>query len=157
MNYIKTKIITSGLLIAIILTVLCTSVVTENYERYVFFFKNSVTSKIEAEIRYVPVQKREERAVYFFKELMLGPVNHEHYPFINPENGIISCFVRNEVLHANLPSAFLESIHMNLDADEIAFLLSKNIFTNAKGLKSACIYIDGVQIYELLKNNAKIR
>ncbi len=157
MNYIKTKIITGCLLIAIILTVLLTSVFNRSYDRYVFFFKNSVTSKIETEIRYVPVQDRDPWEVYFFKELMLGPVNHVHYPFINSERGIISCFVRNGVLHANLPPVFLENIDMNLDSDDIAFLLSKNIFTNCKELKSACIYIDGVQIYELLKNNAEIQ
>ena len=73
MNYIKTKIIAAFLLIVIIIVVLFTSVLNKKYDRYVMFFKNSITGKIDTEIRYVPIQNIMEPEAAFFEELMLGP------------------------------------------------------------------------------------
>ena len=75
MNYIKTKIFAASLLASIIIVILFTSVFNKKYDRYVLFFKNSITGKIDTEIRYVPVQNVMEPEAAFFEELMLGPVN----------------------------------------------------------------------------------
>ncbi len=155
MNYIKTKII-AGILLIIIASAVIFSITDKKYERYVMFFKNSVTSKVEAEIRYVPVQNIEDASVYFFKELMLGPVNHDYYPFLKSGKPVLSCFVKNNTLYADLPASFMESIDDGIDSEDIKFLFFKNIFVNCKNLEAAYIYVEGVQIYELLKNNAEI-
>ena len=151
MNYIKTKIFASSLLLAIIITVLFTSVFNKKYDRYVLFFKNSITGKIDTEIRYVPVQNVIEPEAAFFEELMLGPVNHYCYSFIRAGSKLLSCFVKEGVLYADLPVVFIEDIKQELDSDEIRYLLQKNIFTNCKDLKAAHIFVEGIEIYELLK------
>ena len=151
MNYIKTKIFASSLLLAIIITVLFTSVFNKKYDRYVLFFKNSITGKIDTEIRYVPVQNVIEPEAAFFEELMLGPVNHYCYSFIPADSKMISCFVKDGILYADLPLVFVAEIKQQFDSDEIRQLLQKNIFTNCKNLKAAHIFIEGVEIYELLK------
>ncbi len=151
MNYIKTKIFASSLLLAIIITVLFTSVFNKKYDRYVLFFKNSITGKIDTEIRYVPVQNVIEPEAAFFEELMLGPVNHYCYSFIPSDSKMISCFVKDGILYADLPLVFVAEIKQEFDSDEIRQLLQKNIFTNCKALKAAHIFIEGVEIYELLK------
>lgn len=155
MDYIKTKIIAGGLLFVIVLIALF-SVLNNKYERYVMFFKNSVNSKIETEIRYIPPQDIEPMEVYFFKELMLGPVNHDRYSFFNRESKLLSCFVRNGTLYVDFPASFMEVICEDFDSEEIKNLLAKNIFLNCKNLKSVYIAVEGVQIYDLLKNNAEI-
>lgn len=122
----------------------------EKYNRYVLFFKNSITGKIDTEIRYIPAQDIQTQESSFFEELMLGPVNHLCYSFI-PSGAKLSCFVRDGVLYANLPLVFLESIRADFDSDEIKELLRKNIFTNCKSLQAAYVFVEGVEIYELLK------
>ncbi len=151
MNYIKTKIIAAFLLIVIIIVVLFTSVLNKKYDRYVMFFKNSITGKIDTEIRYVPIQNIMEPEAAFFEELMLGPVNHYCYSFIRAGSKLLSCFVKEGVLYADLPVVFIEDIKQELDSDEIRYLLQKNIFTNCKDLKAAHIFVEGIEIYELLK------
>ena len=151
MNYIKTKIFASSLLLAIIITVLFTSVFNKKYDRYVLFFKNSITGKIDTEIRYVPVQNVIEPEAAFFEELMLGPVNHYCYSFIPADSKMISCFVKDGILYADLPLVFVAEIKQEFDSDEIRQLLQKNIFTNCKDLKAAHIFVEGIEIYELLK------
>ena len=151
MNYIKTKIISAFLLIVIIIVVLFTSVFNKKYDRYVLFFKNSITGKIDTEIRYVPVQNVIEPEAAFFEELMLGPVNHYCYSFIPADSKMISCFVKDGILYADLPLVFVAEIKQEFDSDEIRQLLQKNIFTNCKNLKAAYIFVEGVEIYELFK------
>ncbi|UTC78077.1 GerMN domain-containing protein [Treponema sp. OMZ 799] len=151
MNYIKTKIISASLLIVIIIIVLFTSVFNKKHDRYVLFFKNSITGKIDTEIRYVPVQNITEPEAAFFEELMLGPVNHHCYSFIEAGSKLLSCFVKDGILYADLPLIFIEDIKQEFDSDEIKALLQKNIFTNCKDLKAAHIFIEGIEIYELLK------
>ena len=151
MNYIKTKIIAAFLLIVIIIVVLFTSVLNKKYDRYVMFFKNSITGKIDTEIRYVPIQNIMEPEAAFFEELMLGPVNHHCYSFIPSGTKLLSCFVKDGTLYADLPLVFVENIRPEFDSDAIKELLEKNIFTNCKTLQAACIFVDGMEIYELLK------
>ncbi|UTC76052.1 GerMN domain-containing protein [Treponema sp. OMZ 792] len=151
MNYIKTKIITASLLLVVIIIVLFTSSFNKKHDRYVLFFKNSITGKIDTEIRYVPLQNITEPEAAFFEELMLGPVNHHCYSFIRAGSKLLSCFVKDGILYADLPLAFVEDIKREFDSDEIKALLQKNIFTNCKDLKAAHIFIEGIEIYELLK------
>ena len=151
MNYIKTKIFAASLLASIIIVILFTSVFNKKYDRYVLFFKNSITGKIDTEIRYVPVQNVMEPEAAFFEELMLGPVNHYCYSFIRAGSKLLSCFAKEGVLYADLPVVFIEDIKQELDSDEIRYLLQKNIFTNCKDLKAAHIFVEGIEIYELLK------
>ena len=151
MNYIKTKIFAAFLLIVIIIVILFTSVFNKKYDRYVLFFKNSITGKIDTEIRYVPVQNIMEPEAAFFEELMLGPVNHYCYSFIPTGSKILSCFVKEGILYADLPMVFVAEIKQEFDSDQIRQLLQKNIFTNCKALKSAHIFVEGVEIYELLQ------
>ena len=151
MNYIKTKIISAFLLIVIIIIILFTSVLNKKHDRYVLFFKNSITGKIDTEIRYVPVQNIVEPEAAFFEELMLGPVNHYCYAFIPEGFKLRSCFVKEDILYADLPAVFIEGIKKELDSDEIKILLQKNIFTNCKTLKEAHIFVEGTHIYELLQ------
>ncbi|AIN94490.1 GerMN domain-containing protein [Treponema putidum] len=151
MNYIKTKIISASLLLVIIIITLFTSVLNKKHDRYVLFFKNSITGKIETEIRYVPVQNIVEPEAAFFEELMLGPINHYCYAFIPEGSKIGSCFVKEGILYADLPAAFIEGIKKDFDSDENKRLLQKNIFTNCKTLKAANIFVEGTHIYELLQ------
>lgn len=151
MSYIKTKIICSLLLLGIIITVLFAGILNKKYDRYTMFFKNSLNSKIEMEVRYVPVQNLKAPEVAFFEELMLSPTDHDLYSLSKPGLKLNSCFVKNNVLYADLPSSFLEGINKNMDADDLSFLFSKNVFTNFKNLESLCIFIDGHQVYELFK------
>lgn len=151
MNRIKTKIITASLLFVIVIVLSFTSVFNKKYDRYVLFFKNSITGKIDTEIRYVPVQNITEPEAAFFEELMLGPVNHHCYSFIKTGSKLLSCFVKDGILYADLPLIFIEEIKKEFDSDEIKALLQKNIFTNCKGLKASHIFVEGVEIYELLK------
>ncbi|UTC65634.1 GerMN domain-containing protein [Treponema sp. OMZ 788] len=151
MNRIKTKIITASLLLVIVIVLSFTSVFNKKYDRYVLFFKNSITGKIDTEIRYVPVQNITEPEAAFFEELMLGPVNHHCYSFIRAGSKLISCFVKDGILYADLPVVFTEDIKQEFDSDQIKALLQKNIFTNCKDLKAAYIFVEGMEIYELLK------
>ena len=133
MNYIKTKIISAFLLVVIVIIVFFTSFLNEKYNRYVLFFKNSITGKIDTEIRYVQTQ------------------NHLCYSFVPSETKLLSCFVKDGILYADLPLVFVENIRPEFDSDAIKELLEKNIFTNCKTLQAACIFVEGVEIYELLK------
>ncbi|UTC61371.1 GerMN domain-containing protein [Treponema sp. OMZ 787] len=151
MNRIKTKIITASLLLVIVIVLSFTSVFNKKYDRYVLFFKNSITGKIDTEIRYVPVQNITEPEAAFFEELMLGPVNHHCYSFIRAGSKLISCFVKDGILYADLPVVFTEDIKQEFDSDQIKALLQKNIFINCKDLKAAYIFVEGMEIYELLK------
>lgn len=151
MNYIKTKIISAFLLVVIVIIVFFTSFLNEKYNRYVLFFKNSITGKIDTEIRYVQTQNIQAQESSFFEELMLGPVNHHCYSFIPSGTKLLSCFVKDGTLYADLPLVFVENIRPEFDSDAIKELLEKNIFTNCKTLQAACIFVEGVEIYELLK------
>lgn len=155
MEYLKTKIIASTLLLAIISALLINSIFTKEYNRYLMFFKNSITAKPELEVRYLQKQNIEPDAVYFFKDLMLGPVNHQNYLFLNPEEKVISCFLRKDSLYADLPSSFLDTINFNFQSNEIENLFEKNIFNNFNNIKSVYIYCNGKLMYKLSKNHTK--
>lgn len=151
MNYIKTKIFSFLLIAAVFAVVVYTSVLGNNRRRYVLFFKNSLNSKIETEIRYLPVQniKSEEQA--FMEDLMLGPVNHDHYRFAEPGTELRSCFLRNGVLYIDFPGKVMDAFTPDFGADDLALLLRKNIFTNFKNIDKVSVYINGKEIYELSK------
>ncbi|WP_371922614.1 hypothetical protein [Treponema sp. OMZ 790] len=83
--------------------------------------------------------------------MMLGPVNHHCFSFIPAGSKLLSCFVKEGILYADLPASFIDGIKEELDSEEIRKLLQKNIFTNCKHLKAAYIFAEGTEIYELLK------
>ncbi len=150
MNFLKTKIISGILLLAIITSVFFLNS-NKKYDRLVLFFKNSITKEIECEIRYIPKQSIKAFEEAFCEELILGPVNHQNYVFLHKKNFLNSCFVKNSVLYMDFPETFLTVIKDDFTNDEIAYLLEKNIFTNCKNIKSAFISINGRKIYEFFK------
>ncbi len=151
MKFIKTKIIAGILLLLISGFAVYTGFQNRKYNRFVMFFKNSITKEIETEIRFVPKQLNKPKEVLFFEELMLGAVNHEHYLFLNPEEKLNSCFVKDTVLYIDFPESFLQSVKDDFNSDDISFLLEKNIFTNCLNINSVFISVNGTKIYEFLK------
>ncbi len=150
MNFLKTKIIFGILLLGTILAVFFINANSE-YNRFVLFFKNSITKEIETEIRYIPEQNIKDIDVAFCEELILGPVNHQNYEFLQRGGKVNACFVKNGVLYMDLPETFLKVINEDFTNDEIAYLLEKNIFTNCKHINSAFISVNGRKIYEFFK------
>ncbi len=154
MNYIKTKIIAGTLLLGIMLFAAYTVVFNNKHDRFVLFFKNSITKQIETEIRFVPKQTIKPKEVAFIEELLLGPVNHNQYAFLNPNEKPNSCFVKNGVLYIDFSENFLESIQNDFDNEDISELLKKNIFTNCLNINSVFISVNGAKIYEFFKKIA---
>ncbi len=150
MNFLKTKIITGILLLAVVLSLFFISN-NKKYDRLVLFFKNSISKEVETEIRYIPKQSIKSFEEEFCEELMLGPVNHQNYSFLNKGAFLNSCFTKNGVLYMDFPESFLTVINENFTNDEISVLLEKNIFTNCKDIKSAFISVNGRKIYEFFK------
>jgi hypothetical protein len=62
-----------------------------------------------------------------------------------------SCFSRNGVLYIDFPGTVMERIGQGFDSEDIAILLRKNIFTNFKDINKVSVFIEGKEIYELLK------
>ncbi len=150
MDFIKTKIISGILLLGIVVSLFVIKN-NYNYDRLVLFYKNSISKKIETEIRYLPKQNLKDSEVAFCEELFLGPVNHQNYLFLEKGEFLNACFVKNEVLYIDFPESFLNVISADFSSDDISFLLEKNIFTNCKSIKSAFISVNGRKIYEFFK------
>lgn len=151
MDYIKTKIFSMLTIIAVFAAVIFFVLLEDRHERYVFFFKNSLNSKIETEVRYLLKQDIKPKEQAFMEDLILGPVNHDCYPFLVPDMKLRSCFSRNGVLYIDFPGTVMERIGQGFDSEDIAILLRKNIFTNFKDINKVSVFIEGKEIYELLK------
>lgn len=157
MNYLKTKLFLVSLILILSFILFYQIVLNNNYNRYILFFKNSLTSKIEHEIRNVPKQNIKSFEESFFEELMLGPVNHNFYSYINPESHSYSCIVNKENFYIHFDTTFLNTINKNFESDEISFLIQKNIFTNCKKINNVFIFIDGVQIWDFSRSPSELQ
>lgn len=147
MKYFKIKIFLLSLILILSSILFYQIVFNNNYTRYILFFKNSLTLKIEHEVRTVPKQNIKSFEEAFFDELMLGPVNHNFYSYVNPQLHSYSCIVNEDNFYIHFDKTFLSTINENFEFHEISFLLQKNIFTNCKKINNIFVFIDGIQIW----------
>lgn len=145
MQLLKTKILFLGFVFCILSCMFFLYLKNNKYERYLIYFKNKITNKINVEMRYLikPETSEEE---FFVSELFLGAENHDYY-YISQEIRPKSVFIRNKILYVDLPEKILEKMPAGFDFDEFYGLFLKNIFSNFRNIEKIYIFLDGKKVY----------
>lgn len=146
MELLKTKISFLGIVFFILALMSGLYFKSTKYERYLIYFKNKITKKINTETRYLIKQENmeEER---FVCELLLGAENHDYYSVsqgLQPK----SVFVRKNVLYVDLPETLLGQMPEGFEFEEFYGLFLKNVFTNFSHIEKVNMFLDGKLVYE---------
>lgn len=155
MDFLKTKILLLGIIALILASMGILYMKNPKYDRYVIYFKNITSKKINTEIRYllrdssIPAEQR------FVSEFLLGPENHDYYSF-SSNTKADSVFMKKNILYIDLPETILNETVKDFEFEEFYMLFLKSIFINFKNIEEVNIFIGGRKVYENLNlNNRK--
>lgn len=117
------------------------------HNRYTLYFLNLRTKEVGTEARYVLKTGSMSREVQLVQELVLGPMNHDFYDYVEKGTSYDSCFVDGKILYVSFPKSVLTDIQTKMSFETFYELFKKNVFSNFSNITEVCMFLDGVQVY----------